>query len=119
MLPDLLADAGEGHRIVSTVFIECRSFYRSGGPRAMRPVGETEFVNGAAAMSHRGAYGPTRACAGIVGHPDLSTGPAFATVIAAPVAPRTRRTPAPRHPASWAAAEELPNMQYAPPPNTT
>src|SRR3546814_15868997 len=57
MLPDLLADAGEGHRIVSTVFIACRSFYRSGGPRALRPVGETEFVNGAAAMSASRVYG--------------------------------------------------------------
>src|SRR3712207_7186940 len=38
------------------------------------PVGETEFVNGVAAMSASGRYGPARVCAGIVGHADLRLG---------------------------------------------
>src|SRR5690242_17730467 len=50
-LPQLLADLNTGHNIVATVFLECRAMYRAAGPEAFRPVGETEFVNGIAAMS--------------------------------------------------------------------
>ena len=74
MLPDLLADCGDGHRLVSTVFVECRVMYRQDGPQAMKSLGETEFVNGVAAMSASGAYGPVRACEGIVGNVDLCLG---------------------------------------------
>ena len=47
---------------------------RAAGPVEMRHVGETEFVNGVAAMSASGIYGKTRHCAGIVGHADLALG---------------------------------------------
>src|SRR3977135_2731896 len=57
-LPELLADIGGGHNIVSTVFLECQSMYRKDGPAPMRPVGEVEFVAGIAAMSASGAPGP-------------------------------------------------------------
>ena len=53
-LNELLADLNTGHNIVATVFLECRSMYRAGGPVEMRPVGETEFVAGIAAMSASG-----------------------------------------------------------------
>ena len=46
MLDDFLADAGTGHNIVATVFVQANSMYRDSGPIEMRPVGETEFVNG-------------------------------------------------------------------------
>ena len=52
-LPDFLADVATGHNIVATVFLECHSMYRAGGPPEMRPVGETEFVTGMAAMSEK------------------------------------------------------------------
>jgi len=70
LLDELLADLNTGHNIVATVFLECRSMYRADGPAEMRPVGETEFVNGIAAMSASGAYGSTRVAAGIVGYAD-------------------------------------------------
>ena len=54
LLDELLADIGSGHNVVSTVFMEFVSMYRLSGPEAMRPVGETEFVNGIAAMSASG-----------------------------------------------------------------
>ena len=38
-LPELLADIGGGHNIVSTVFLECQSMFRADGPEEMRPVG--------------------------------------------------------------------------------
>ena len=56
LLDELLADTGGGHNIVSTVFIECLSMYRADGSEAMRPVGETEFVQGVAAMSARPSF---------------------------------------------------------------
>ena len=40
-----------GHNVVKTVFLECGAMFRVGGPIEMRCVGETEFVNGVAAMA--------------------------------------------------------------------
>ena len=74
LLDELLADTGSGHNIRATVFLECRAMYKADGPEAFRCVGETEFVNGVAAMSASGIYGPTRACAAIVGNADLRLG---------------------------------------------
>lgn len=73
-LPHLLADIGGGHNIVSTVFLECRAMYRKDGPREMAPVGEVEFVNGIAALSASGTYGPCRVAEAIVGGGDLTMG---------------------------------------------
>ncbi|WP_304170062.1 hypothetical protein, partial [Phenylobacterium aquaticum] len=49
LLDELLADMTGGHRVESTVFVECTAFYRAEGPEPFRFVGETEFVNGVAA----------------------------------------------------------------------
>ena len=86
LIEQLLADTGSGHNITQTVFIECGSMYRAEGPVEMKPVGETEFVNGTAAMSASGQYGPTRLCRGIVGHADLRLGDAVARVLEAQIA---------------------------------
>jgi len=74
LLPELLADIGGGHNIVSTVFLECRAMYRKDGPREMAAVGEVEFVNGIAAMSASGGYGPCRVAEVIVSGGDLTVG---------------------------------------------
>jgi predicted TIM-barrel fold metal-dependent hydrolase len=74
LMPDLLADLGSGHNIISTVFMECRAMYRSDGDSDMAPLGEGEFVNGVAAMSASGAYGNTRVCEAIIGHANLTRG---------------------------------------------
>ena len=74
LLDELRADLETGHNVVATVFLECRSMYRRDGPPQMRPVGETEFVAGIAAMSASGNYGATRVAAGIVGYADLTLG---------------------------------------------
>jgi predicted TIM-barrel fold metal-dependent hydrolase len=86
LLDELLADTGSGHNIVATVFVECGAMYRADGPAALKPVGETEFVNGVAAMSASGIYGPTRACAGIVGRADFTMGDAVTEVLEAHIA---------------------------------
>jgi len=87
LLDELLADTGSGHKVVATVFVECRSMWRAEGAHELRPVGETEFVNGVAAMCASGTYGHTLACAGIVGHADLRLPPAtLDTVLEAHIA---------------------------------
>ena len=50
LLDDFLADANTGHKVVATVFEECRAMYRARGPVEMKPVGEVEFAAGVAAM---------------------------------------------------------------------
>jgi predicted TIM-barrel fold metal-dependent hydrolase len=85
LIDQLLADTGSGHNITETVFIECGSMYRADGPVEMKPVGEIEFVNGTAAMSASGQYGPTRLCRGIVGHADLRLGDGVARVLEAQI----------------------------------
>src|SRR5690349_21232936 len=67
LLHELVADVSQGHDIRSTVFIEARAMYRADGPVEMRPVGEVEFVQGIAAASASGIYGPSRMAAAIVG----------------------------------------------------
>jgi predicted TIM-barrel fold metal-dependent hydrolase len=116
MLRDLLADTGSGHNIVGTVFVQCRSMHRAGGPEAFRPVGETEFVNGVAAMSASGGYGPTRVCDGIVGHVDLRAGSAAGAVLEAHIAAGGGRFRGIRHITAWDADPALMNPAYAPPP---
>ncbi|MGV6872809.1 amidohydrolase family protein [Pseudochelatococcus sp. B33] len=78
-------DFETGHRIVATVFVECRAMWRASGPEAMKPVGETEFANGLAAQSASGGYGPTRVNDGIVGYADLRRGNAVVPVLEAHV----------------------------------
>ncbi|HWF00347.1 MAG TPA: amidohydrolase family protein [Caulobacteraceae bacterium] len=85
-LDELLADMQSGHNVIATVFVECGAFYRAEGPPRMRPVGETEFVNGVAAMGASGLYGNVRPCAGIVGHADLTLGESVEDVLEAHVA---------------------------------
>ena len=101
LLDDVLADTNSGHNIVSTVFIECGAMYRSEGPEALRPVGETEFVNGIAAMSASGRYGATRIAAGIVGHANLSLGDDVVPVLEAQIAAGGGRFRGIRHSVPW------------------
>jgi predicted TIM-barrel fold metal-dependent hydrolase len=101
LLPELLADLGAGHNVVASVFVECGAYYRAGAAPALRPVGETEFVNGVAAMSASGLYGKARACAGIVAHADLMLGEAVADVLAAHKVAAPERLRGIRHSVAW------------------
>ena len=74
LLHELAADINSGHNVRSTVFVETRAMYRADGPEEMRSVGEVEFVQGLAAASASGLYGPGRAAAAIVGYANLNLG---------------------------------------------
>ena len=100
LLPEFLADACSGHRIVSTVFLECGSFYRGAGPWEMQSVGEAEFVKGVAAMSASGHYGPTRVAAAFAGFADLTLGARAEAVLTALIAAGGGRFRGVRHSAA-------------------
>jgi len=112
LLDDLLADTNQGHTIVSTVFIQCRAMHRAAGPEAFKPVGETEFVTGIAAMSASGGYGPTKVCAGIVGHVDLTIGAAAREVLEAHIRAGGGRFRGIRHITAWDPDPVIMNPAY-------
>ncbi len=101
MIEEITGDIASGHNIVATVYVDCRSMYRAGGPEAMRPVGEVEFANGVAAMSASGGYGSAALCAGIVGHANLLLGDAARAVLEAEIAAGNGRFRGIRHASAW------------------
>jgi L-fuconolactonase len=101
LLDQLLADLRTGHNLRATVFVECGAMYRADAPAAFRPVGETEFVNGVAAMCASGVCGDVRACAGIVGHVDLTLGAVVSEVLEAHLRAGGDRFRGIRHSASY------------------
>jgi predicted TIM-barrel fold metal-dependent hydrolase len=116
LVDDLLADTNSGHNIVATVHVQARSMYRETGPVEMRPVGETEFVNGVAAMFASGVLGRTRACSGIVGHADLMLGRRVEPVLNAHLRAGGDRFRGIRHITSWDADASINNPDYPSPP---
>lgn len=117
LIDEILADLNSGHHVVSTVFIQCGAMHRADGSEAMRPVGETEFVNGIAAMSASGIYGSTRICAGIVGTADLTLGDEVAPVLEAHVQAGGGRFRGIRQSAAWDAAGTAIVNRAMPPPH--
>jgi L-fuconolactonase len=115
LLDELLADTSSGHNIIATVFVQARAMARATGPVELRPVGETEFVNGVAAMSASGIYGNTRHCAGIVGHADLALGSRVEPVLEAHIRAGGDRFRGIRHISAWDADTSIRNPAYSPP----
>lgn len=109
LLDELVADA-RGHNVRQTVFVECTSMYRAEGPDEFKVVGETEFVQGIAAMSASGRYGEMRAAAGIVGTADLRLGDRVAPVLEAQLAASPQRFRGIRHRAAWADRTVVPTQ---------
>ena len=114
LLPQLLDDVNSGHHVVSTVFVECSAMYRSSGPKPMQPVGETEFVNGVAAMAASGNYGEFAACKGIVSFADLCLGADVGVVLDEHIR-LSDRFRGIRHAAGWDADEQIRNSHTSPP----
>ncbi len=90
-----------GHNIIGTAFMECGAFYNGAYGDALKPVGEVEYVNGVAAQSASGLYGPARYCAAIIGHADLTQGSAVGAVLDALQAAAPHRFKGIRHAAAW------------------
>ncbi|WP_233856242.1 amidohydrolase family protein [Paraburkholderia sp. HD33-4] len=108
-------DVASGHRVVSTVYVQCRSMLRQGGADAMKPVGEVEFANGVAAMFASGAYGPARCCEAIVGGADLTLGTELDAVLEAMLQISGGRLRGIRNPLAWHASPEVSSSPVTPP----
>jgi predicted TIM-barrel fold metal-dependent hydrolase len=107
LIEEIASDIASGHNIIATVYVEARSMYRAQGPEALRPVGEVEFANGAAAMSASGGYGPAAVCAGIVGHVNLLLGDDARPVLEAEIAAGQGRFRGIRHSSAWDADADV------------
>jgi predicted TIM-barrel fold metal-dependent hydrolase len=84
LLPDIVqAIAVGGHDVRATVVVEDYGMYRADGPPELRPLGETEYLNGIAAMSASGNFGPCRVGSGIVAHGALQLGDRFTPILEA------------------------------------
>lgn len=82
-LPEMVADMTDGHNLRASVFMQNTAMYRADGPEAFRPVGETEYVNGAAAVGASGMFGDLRPLASLVGYADLRLGDTIQPVLEA------------------------------------
>ncbi len=101
LIEELADDVYSGHNIISTVFVQCAAMYRADGDPAMAPTGETEFVNGIAAMAASGLYGKSRLCEGIVGFADLRMGAAVEKVLEQHLRVGGGRFRGVRHASNW------------------
>ena len=117
LLDEFLQDLASGHNVVSTVFVECGAMFRADGPEELRPVGETEFAAGIAAMSESGRYGPTRVAAGIVGTAYLTRGDPAAAVLDRQIEAAGGRFRGIRQAAAWHASPDVPNHRTEPAPD--
>jgi predicted TIM-barrel fold metal-dependent hydrolase len=113
LIDEFGADIGAGHRLVSTVFVECKQFYRSAGPEEFRPVGETEFIDRIAGPVETRS-GITDVAAGIVGFADLSMGMAVQPVIEAHLE-ASGRFRGVRHASAWDESDRVHNAHTNPP----
>ena len=82
-LDDFWSDTDSGHNVIGTIFIECGANYFSHGPKAMRPVGETEYVAAIAKKSRQETSPGRPPILGIVSHADLQLGTAVNKIIEA------------------------------------
>ena len=109
LLHELADDINSAANVRSTVFVEARAMYRASGPEEMRPVGEVEFVQGLAAASATGLYGPGQAAAAIVGHANLNLGDGVKPVLEALQAASPNRFRGIRHSVTWDDSPEVVN----------
>ena len=114
LLDDVLNDLNTGHNVVSTVFVECNSMFNADLPVSFAPIGETEFVQGIAAMSSSGGYGPCRVAAGIVSFANLRLGNSVRDVLQAHINASPNRFKGIRHSATWHASPDIRNSHSNP-----
>jgi predicted TIM-barrel fold metal-dependent hydrolase len=114
LLDDLHADTESGHRIETTVFVECLSGYRKSGPESMRCVGETEFVRSVVQAS---IDGTGSRIAAIVGAADLRQGEKVEEILAAHIDAGGGLFRGIRHAANWDASNANLRSHHKSPPH--
>ncbi len=106
LFDELMADLNTGHNIRATCYLQCDTMYNAGADELMQPVGETEYVNGVAAMGASGMYGPAKVCAGIINYADLKIGKGVEPVLDAHIRASSRMRGI-RHCAVWDADKTI------------
>jgi predicted TIM-barrel fold metal-dependent hydrolase len=102
LLDDYLADINaSGHKVVGSIYVQCRTMFDLDRPVAWRSVGEVEFANGVAACSASGNYGEVRVNAGIVAGADLQLGAGVDAVLDEMRARAGRRLCGVRNTTAW------------------
>ena len=114
MLDDFLFDINCGHLVESTVFVECNSMYQLNTEKSMAPVGETEFVQGIAAMSVRDTFRPTRVAEGIISFADLTLGKSVRNVLEAHQKASAERFKGIRFASGWDSNPKIKNAHTNP-----
>lgn len=109
LMDEYRADACSGHRVRASVYMQALTHYRSDGPEALKPVGETEYV---ADVTQRNT---PRIAAGIVGYADLRSGAAVRQVLEAHLEAGRGRFRGVRHLTTWDADATLANPLTAAP----
>lgn len=112
LVDEFLDEFKNGHRVVKTVYVECMQMYRKEGLDALRPVGETEFVESIAAIRET-ISGMTNIAAGIIGYADLNLGPAVRPVLEAHLEASSRFSGI-RHASAWDASDKVHNSHTKP-----
>lgn len=110
LMPEFADDLASGHKVVSTVYAECRSMYRADGPETEKSLGETEFVVGCAAMAASGAFGPAHACEAMFGRVDMTLGERARPLLEAHVERAAGRFKGVRYSTGWDASERIHNV---------
>jgi L-fuconolactonase len=112
---EFLADLDGGHRIESTVFVECTAFYPPEGPAHLKYAAETKRVAEIAAAADASQGARTRIAAGIVGRVDLADPATVDEALRAHVQSAQGRFRGVRHAAGWDASPAVRNSHTNPP----
>lgn len=113
---DYLHDARSGHAVRTSVYMQALTRYRTEGPEAFRPVGETEYVAGLADRLQAHEPSAPHVAAGIVGYADLRLGSGVRQVLEAHIEAGRGRFRGVRHLTTWDADATLANPLTAAPP---
>lgn len=68
--PELVADVNAGHRVLATVFVECKAHFDNDAPAGFEPVGETRFAVAQAQAAAQLPQGHAGLVKGIVAYGD-------------------------------------------------
>ena len=115
LLDDLKADLDSGHRVLATMYVQCRSMYRQHVDPKFQPIGEVEFANGIGAQFASGLYGEALGCAGIVGFADLLLGDGVEEVLLKLIAAGGGRLKGIRNTTAWHSHPDVVSNPIPPP----
>ena len=110
---EFLEDTSSGHKIASTVFVECMSEYYTDSPKPLAPVGETEFVE-KLANKNIAESTETHIAKAIVGFADLLLGDSVEEIFDSHLEKSPDRFKGIRHACGWDSSDKIRNSHTNP-----